>query len=79
MILEYSFCITDISDMAASEPYSFTRTEKFSTMQAENFWQMRNDGTYTDFTILTKDKTFQVNIVCSTYQKVLIWVECSLV
>ena len=63
----FTLLITYTSDMAASEAYSFARTAKFSTMQAENFWRMRNDGTYTDFTILTEDKTFQVNTVCSAY------------
>ena len=49
------------SDMAAAEAFPFPRTDTFSSKQAENFWQMRNDGTYTDFTILTKDKAFKVN------------------
>ena len=51
-----------VLDMAAAEAIPFPRTDTFSSSQAENFWQMRNDGTYTDFTIHTKDKAFQVNI-----------------
>ena len=50
-----------VLDMAAAETIPFPRTDTFSSSQAENFWQMRNDATYTDFTIRTKDKSFQVN------------------
>ena len=50
-----------VSDMAAAEAFPFPRTDTFSSKQAENFWQMRNDGTYTDFTIHTNNKAFQVN------------------
>ena len=49
--------------MAAAEAIPFSRTDEFSSKQAENFWQMREDATYTDFTILTGKKSLQVNIL----------------
>ena len=48
--------------MAAAEAIPYPRTDEFSSKQAENFWQMREDATYTDFSILTGKKSLHVNI-----------------
>lgn len=47
--------------MAAADAFNFPWTSTFSCKQAETFWQMKNERTYTDFTIHTRSKTFQVN------------------
>ena len=58
----YKCTVLCVSAMAAQEAIPFPRTDEFSLNQAENFWQMRDDATFTDFTILSGTRSFHVNI-----------------